>query len=104
MPGYRAHLVVGFLTYLPVAYWLTPYQSSPFIMMLGLLFCLMGSLFPDIDIKSKGQKLFYTLIFLLLLFLLYFKMYCVFIIVALLGGIPLLVGHRTIFHHIWFLI
>lgn len=64
-----------------------------------------GALFPDIDIKSKGQKLFYWIIVLSLLVL--FGVYQQVRLVACLGIVamsPMLVNHRGLFHRLWFII
>lgn len=103
MPSYRVHLVGGFLTYVGILQLLKNMNFSGFMIIQGLLFCLLGALFPDIDVKSKGQKVFYSMLLMLLLWLLYKKMYCLFAVMSLLGIIPILVRHRGIFHHIWFL-
>ena len=103
MPSYRGHLVGGLVTYVAVLQFIKYMNLSSFMLLQGFLFCLLGALFPDIDVKSKGQKVFYTILLVLLLLLLYKKMYCLFAIMSLLGIIPLLVRHRGIFHHIWFL-
>jgi len=104
MPGYRLHLFCGLLTYLAILQCMQ-YQAINFsIIIQGLIFCLLGALFPDIDIKSKGQKLYYSIFFVLLLWLLYQHQFCLFAVMSLLGIIPILVRHRGIFHHFWFLL
>ncbi|MBI2345141.1 metal-dependent hydrolase [Candidatus Dependentiae bacterium] len=103
MPSYRVHLVGGFVTYLGILQLFKNIPFSGFTILQGLIFCLLGALFPDIDVKSKGQKIFYSMLLVLLLWLLYKKMYCLFAVMSLLGIIPILVRHRGIFHHIWFL-
>src|SRR5204862_7628496 len=64
-----------------------------------LFFTLAGSLFPDIDTKSKGQKYFYCAVLLFFIFLTVRKQFemvtcCSFMIMT-----PLLVRHRGIFHN-----
>ena len=103
MPSYRGHLVGGLVTYIVILQLCKNMHLSGFMIIQGLVFCLLGALFPDIDVKSKGQKVFYSMLLLLLCFLLYKKMYCLFAVMSLLGIIPILVRHRGIFHHIWFL-
>ncbi len=104
MPSYKVHLVGAVATYLGILQLFKNAELSIAIILQGLVFCLLGGLFPDIDVKSKGQKVFYSLLFFLLLFLLYQEKYCMFAVMSFLGIIPLLVRHRGIFHHIWFLI
>lgn len=103
MPSYRVHLVGGLITYLGIIQIIKQHEPSTLTLLSGLLFCLLGSLFPDIDIKSKGQQLFYSLLFFLLILLLYQGQYCLSATISVLGIIPILVKHRGIFHHIWFL-
>jgi len=103
MPSYRVHLVGGLLTYLALLQMIKCSDPSYMTIFQGLLFCLLGSLFPDIDVKSKGQNIFYSLLLGLLVLLLYKQQYCLFAVTSLLGIIPMLVKHRGIFHHIWFL-
>jgi hypothetical protein len=73
MPSYRVHLIGGFLTYLAVLQGIKHMDISGFVIAQGLLFCLLGALFPDIDVKSKGQKIFYSILLCLLFWLLYKK-------------------------------
>ena len=60
MPGFRGHLIGGTVTYLAILQCIKSMQPSIPVIISGFIFCIIGSLFPDIDIKSKGQKLFYS--------------------------------------------
>ncbi|MFA5998952.1 MAG: metal-dependent hydrolase [Candidatus Babeliales bacterium] len=104
MPSYRVHLVGGLLTYLGILHVIKHVEPSIHTIFQGLVFCLLGALFPDIDVKSKGQKVFYTLLLFFLIYLVAVQRYCLFVTVSFLGIIPILVRHRGIFHHIWFLL
>ena len=104
MPSYRVHLIGGFLTYVGILQLMKSAEPTIAIILQGLVFCLLGALFPDIDVKSKGQKVFYSLLFLLLFYLIMHEKYCMFVVMSFLGIIPILVRHRGIFHHIWFLL
>ncbi|HSW75457.1 MAG TPA: metal-dependent hydrolase [Candidatus Saccharimonadales bacterium] len=104
MPSYKVHLVGGLLTYLGILHIIKHTDPTIHTIVQGLLFCLLGALFPDIDVKSKGQKVFYTLLLFFLLYLVAVKKYCLFVCVSFLGLIPILVRHRGLFHHIWFLL
>ncbi len=104
MPGYRAHLVGGAVAGCLGMYMLQSLQPSPLTMAEWLGFALVGSLFPDIDTKSKGQKLFYGLLL---------AIFCVLVLtnrphlIALLGFValvPILATHRGLFHRVWFVI
>lgn len=109
MPGYKGHLAGGCVAYvlmLGLLYSL-PYEalaSSSLVAIRWLICVLAGSLFPDIDVKSKGQKYFYWVIlgfFLLLIIERKFKLLAVSSIVSV---FPMLVKHRGIFHKTWFVI
>lgn len=105
MPNYKGHLAGGIFAYLITFYLIIAAQAPTFTTGLEwLLFTLAGSLFPDVDIKSKGQKLFYWVMLLLMIVLLINNQTQALIIVAVLGVIPLLVRHRGIFHRLWFII
>ncbi|MBP6869580.1 metal-dependent hydrolase [Candidatus Babeliales bacterium] len=104
MPGFRGHLIGGTLTYLAILQCIKSMQPSLPVIASGFVFCIVGSLFPDIDIKSKGQKLFYSLGLIILCCFLYYERTDLFIGLSLLATVPLLVKHRGIFHELWFLI
>lgn len=106
MPNYKGHLVGGFFFYL-----ITLFIIGSFFMSVSLatkfewlLFTLAGSLFPDIDTKSKGQKFFYILVFLLAIFLLAKNKITSVIILLFFCLVPLMVHHRGLFHRLWFII
>ncbi len=104
MPGFRGHLIGGTITYLLILQYLKllPIESS--VIVSGFVFCLIGSLFPDVDIKSKGQKLFYSLALFVLCCFLWYERTDLFIGLSFLATVPLLVKHRGLFHQVWFLI
>jgi len=104
MPGFRGHLIGGAVTYLAILQCIKSVQPSVSVIVSGFVFCIIGSLFPDIDIKSKGQKLFYSLALVVLCCFLYYERTDLFIGLSLLAIVPLLVKHRGLFHQLWFLI
>lgn len=104
MPSYRGHLIGGIVTYLGLLHLIKYADPNVHVIMQGLLFCLLGSLFPDIDVKSKGQKIFYTLLLFFLFYCLMMHRWDLFVMLSLLGIVPLLVRHRGLFHEIWFLL
>src|SRR5205085_9492422 len=59
------------------------------------------ALFPDIDIKSKGQVMFYRLFFLLDLLLLFNGMFKEAALLGFLALLPILSKHRGWTHTIW---
>lgn len=79
----------------------SPLDWNPTILMdpLGILACftiaLLFGLFPDVDIKSKSQKIFYSLLFVLnLSLILLFQRYLEAAILGLFAILPILSKHR----------
>ena len=105
MPNYKQHLFAGVVVYLVGLYLVFVCLRAPsFFTGLEWLICtLAGSLFPDIDVKSKGQNYFYLSIFCLISFLLLIHKPYLAAGVSLAAFMPLLVVHRGIFHNIWFI-
>lgn len=105
MPNYKAHLVGGAIAYAIGVLSIKLLKFNPTHQILYYCFatCLLGSLFPDIDTKSKIQKLVYTALSSLLVALLLLGRYKLFGATALIALIPLVVNHRTLFHHPIFL-
>ncbi len=105
MPTHKTHLFVGFLTYILVLYgvlFLGPLALERKIEL--LIYTLIGSLFPDIDTKSKIQRIIYCMVFILMLMLFYLKHYVTGTIVGIVSCLPLMVHHRTLFHSRYFLV
>ncbi len=104
MPGYKGHLVGGVAVFSIGFYFLQPCSTS----MLGagewLLCACAGSLFPDVDVKSKGQKYAYWLVLALLLFLIGSKNYSLLSVVSICCVTPMLARHRGLFHKTWFVV
>lgn len=105
MPNYKGHLVGGAVVFGLIFFGLLgALRPSLLTAAEWLFFTLAGALFPDIDIKSKGQKYFY---YVVLLFFVAFALQqrfellvcCSFITIS-----PMLVSHRGIFHHPLFVI
>lgn len=106
MPGYRGHLAGGAVVF-GIMCILLRNNCSSFITAAQWLGCaLAGSLFPDIDIKSKGQKYFYWLILFGLAYLIFLERRRFEWLAALsvVSVIPMLVRHRGLFHRLWFVI
>lgn len=104
MPGYKAHLAAGFAVAVPILYLFRNQATCLAILFVWMGFALAGSLFPDIDTTSKGQKWFFRFWLVVLLILLFLKLYLFFIVSALFSTAPLIVNHRGVFHKSWFLI
>lgn len=105
MPGYKGHLAGGAVTFSMVLVLVSRICNPTIFTMLEWLgLCLAGSLFPDIDIKSKGQKYFYWFVFFIVLFLAHERRFYILVLVSLISIIPMLVKHRGLFHRAWFII
>ena len=103
MPGYKGHIVGGIGIFLLLSYFLVPSEISIITKIECLLFALAGSLFPDIDINSKGQRLFYSLFMLILAVCLKFGRWFACGVMSLILCVPIIAKHRSIFHRWWFL-
>lgn len=106
MPGYKVHAVGGAVTFVALFGFLqkTHLTHCASLTALSCFFAtILGSLFPDVDTKSKGQMIFYQCILFYLLFLLWMKKVTMFMIVTCITMVPLLVPHRGLFHRISFL-
>lgn len=104
MPDYKGHLVgaFAFLGLSLAALGCAGYYLKPIVVAQGLFFVFLGALFPDIDTKSKGQRLFYAVMFVAMMGLLIYQKYLAGLALAILGFFPLFVKHRALFHKFWF--
>jgi membrane-bound metal-dependent hydrolase YbcI (DUF457 family) len=104
MPEHKTHLFVGFLVYVTVLYLVLFFGPISWERKIELLmYTLIGALFPDIDTKSKIQRVMYSIFFFLLVLLAYTKQYVAATATGILACLPLMVHHRGIFHSIIFL-
>lgn len=107
MPNYKAHLTGGLVSFCLLSLLISSVKFLSFTkieLFQFLISCLIGSLFPDVDTKSKIQKLFYTFLLFLLLIALIYKNTTLFISLSFIGTLPLIVHHRGIFHKPIFII
>lgn len=105
MPNYKSHISGGFLVFVPMVLFLIPRHHPSLTTVLEWLACIIaGSLFPDIDTKSKGQRYFYILMIPFLIFLIIRHQYRPLAIASTCAFVPLLVSHRGIFHRLWFVV
>jgi len=102
MPGYRTHLLAGAVLAAGLIYLLASFTSltpiTPSTSLEWLCCALFGSLFPDIDIKSKIQIKLTSCLILALVTLVILKKYKLALILALISLFPVIAKHRTIFH------
>lgn len=104
MPNYKKHLVGGFATYTTLLFLLKSVNPTLTSAIQWLVICLLGSLFPDVDTKSKIQKIFYTGFLILLFFLISINKFKLALFLSVISLSPLVVNHRGIFHKAWFII
>ena len=103
MPGYRGHIVGGVAVCAPMVLIFHSY-ATPMVVVWWFALAIAGALFPDVDTKSKGQKWFYRIMFLVLIGLLLFKRFALFATFSLMASLPLIVNHRGVFHRLWFVV
>jgi len=106
MPGYKGHLVGGAVTFGVALYAMqsagvvfTHVQAAQWF-----ISALAGCLFPDVDVKSKGQNILYKLLLVLLIVLLAYGYHRPFMVVSIAAMVPMIVRHRGLFHRLWFVI
>ncbi len=97
------HIVGGVATWLFFAYIFRAYITSPLLLSSLLVCAIAGSLFPDIDIKSKGQNFFYGIMAPAYIFLFARGQWVLCFLVGLCALVPLLTHHRGLFHRWWFI-
>ncbi|MBY0353375.1 metal-dependent hydrolase [Candidatus Babeliales bacterium] len=106
MPGYRVHLSAGLVTWIVVwqatAHFLYPPTTADLLFGLGL--GLVGSIFPDIDVRSKMQRLFYLSAIVIVPVALWYHAWQFFFCFAAAAFLVAIVRHRTITHQSWFLV
>ena len=106
MPSYKTHIVGGigvFLILLQLTKSLDPDIPLDNIV-LFLLASVVGSLFPDIDVKSKMQRYFYLSALMILPITMLTKAWHLFFITAGVCSVIPILQHRTITHQSWFII
>jgi len=106
MSGYRTHFTAaawcGVVMIAATHYHLPPLGWLSLANLARIIASMLGGLFPDIDIKSKGQQLLYAIVIPLLIAALLAKKVVFSILLSGLCIIPPLLPHRGITHHLWF--
>lgn len=105
MPGYRTHLVGGLVAFGLTGILLAPVLkslSSSYIA-LYVMMSLVGSLFPDIDIASKMQRMFFIGVTGLGVLTLLTNKPIHFFVIGFLVLMVTLLRHRTLTHNFFFL-
>lgn len=105
MPNYKGHLAGG-LGAFGLVYWFVCRSCTPCWVVSGewLICTLAGALFPDIDIKSKGQKYFYWIVLCCFIIMVCKQQFEYMACCSIIAITPMLVRHRGIFHQWWFIV
>lgn len=104
MPGYKGHIVGGVAIFVLLLYMLESKCTTSSTALQWFGCTIAGALFPDIDVKSKGQKYFYWVVLAALMVLILFQKYELLAICGVVSITPMLCKHRGIFHEVWFVI
>ena len=102
MANYKGHVFGGVVAYVLVAIVISSYCMCTKFIGNGFLFAIAGSLFPDVDIKSNAQKIFYALVFVSMLILAIQNKESLAVFLGMISFLPLFVKHRGLFHSFWF--
>lgn len=103
MPQYRTHIFGGAIAFGLLWLLLLGVKPSLGTSVEWLFFAVLGSLFPDVDITSKGQKIFFRLLALVFIYYVFQQNIINLSIIGAIALFPLLVRHRGIFHRVWFI-
>jgi membrane-bound metal-dependent hydrolase YbcI (DUF457 family) len=109
MSSYRGHLVGGALLFIPFAFIINTVfeydklSTLQFWIQTVILFgiTLLFAMFPDVDIKSKGQKIFYLIFIALDLVLIWRGLWQLAAFLGLFAMIPIISNHRGWTHSFW---
>ena len=107
---FRGHIMVGITTYfvavVPIVVWILYRQNWIYkelwyywwelLICFGL--CLIGAMFPDVDIKSKSQRIIYSILIPIDLILILFTYYRAAAILGFFAIIPNTFKHRGVTH------
>ena len=96
MAGGKGHLIGGFIFIIILLHTITHYfyRPAPLDLVLYVAIGLMFAVWPDVDIKSIGQKFFYSVFFLVDLFLVFSEEYKIAAFFGLIIILPILAKHR----------
>jgi len=106
MPTYKGHVIGGVATFIVTLITVTSILSyakpTPRELLFGFICCIAGSLFPDIDTKSVGQRVFYSLMAIPVTYSIIAHQWQMLAVTSVVGLLPLLSSHRGITHTLWF--
>ena len=96
MSGYKGHSVGAVVLLLVAMHFFGNYFHNPDLVdiILYAAIAVMFGLWPDVDIKSKGQKIFYSIFFVTDLYLIINQEYKIAAYFGLIIILPILARHR----------
>jgi len=103
MPNYKGHVAGGIATFFGLVYVAGKQHAHVFVLAQWFVFTILGALFPDVDIHSKGRKIFFRVLLAALIYFVLKQDFQACILVIAMGLIPFCVRHRGIFHNVWFI-
>lgn len=103
MPNFKGHIFGGLLFYGLVLFLFSLTKTGWTTQLYWLAATLAGALFPDIDIRSKGQHLFLKILFLLLILCLFLQAYIPVVMLLFFSLLPIILPHRGLFHDLGFI-
>jgi membrane-bound metal-dependent hydrolase YbcI (DUF457 family) len=98
MPNYRVHLIGGLTIFL-----LTNYFMGPNGLLINFSCAMFGSVFPDLDTKSKVQIISFRLLGLFIIGLIFLRAWHKILCLVPFLLFPLVIHHRGITHSFWFI-
>jgi len=107
MPSYKTHLAGGLITYLlvykvtTILHLVRTPDLKHHLFFAGLT--LLGSIFPDIDVSSKMQQLFWLAALIALPSALFLHKFHLFVGIGAVCLSLLFIHHRTLTHRFWFI-
>ena len=104
MPGYRVHLIGGAVGFAMTLALMRSYISSVEQVAYWFVAAMLGALFPDVDIRSFGQRLFYIAGTGFMFWCLINHNYKMFKLVSFAMIFPAIAKHRGIFHDSLFVV
>lgn len=102
MSNYRGHLIGGIGAYVAAVFLLSLSTIAVSSHLVWFLATMAGALFPDIDVRSKGQHLFLSILLLLLILCLFLQAYVPVVMILFFSVLPIIIPHRSLFHDLGF--
>lgn len=106
MSTHKGHIVGGAATFLLLHIATTKVcafpQPTPKALIIAFSCCILGALFPDIDTKSIGQRIFYSFMAIPVTYSIFSHQWHMLASLSIISLFPILSNHRGITHTLWF--